>query len=131
MIKVIVAGRRKAGMTRDEMHQHVLMVHAKLVQTCPGFWQHCHRYVQNHVIGQVDFESGKLIAGDCPEYDVLSEFWFDSIETAMKAWSSADYFRILKPDELKITDAEVKYLMLFTTEHLIGGSNPAMSGSPI
>jgi uncharacterized protein (TIGR02118 family) len=131
MIKVMVAGRRKAGMTRDEMHRHALMVHAKLVQTCPGFWQHCHRYVQNHIIGQVDFETGTLMNPDENEYDVLSEFWFDSIETAMKAWSSDDYFRILKPDEQKITDPGVKYLMLFTTEHLIGGSNPTMSGSPI
>ncbi len=117
-------------MTRDEMHQHALIVHAKLVQTCPGFWQHCHRYVQNHIIGQVDFETGTMMQGDA-EYDVLSEFWFDSIETAMKAWRSDDYFRILKPDEQKISDPGVKYLMLFTMEHLIGGSNPTMSGSAI
>jgi len=131
MIKVIVAGRRKAGMTRDQMHHHALAVHAKLVQTCPGFWQHCHRYVQNHIIGQIDFETGKMLPVDATEYDVLSEFWFDDIETAMKAWGSADYFRILQPDEKNITDPGVKFLMLFMTEHLIGGSNPTMSRSAI
>lgn len=131
MIKVIVAGRRKEGMTRDAMHLHALAVHAKLVQTCPGFWQHCHRYVQNHIFAQVDFKTGKIMENGASDYDVLSEFWFDDVETALKAWGSDDYMRILKPDEDNITDAGVEFLMFFMTEHLIGGSNPAMSGSAL
>lgn len=129
MIKVIVAGRRKPGMTRDEIHQHALMVHAKLVETCPGFWQHCHRYVQNHIIGQIDFETGQMMPVGEAAYDVLSEFWFDSVETAMKAWGSDDYNRILKPDEQNISDPDAPYLMLFMTEHVIGGSNPLFARS--
>jgi hypothetical protein len=128
MIKVIVAGRRKPGMSLDEIRQHALCVHAKLVETCPGFWQHCHRYVQNHIIGQVDFETGEMMPIGEANYDILSEFWFDSVETAMKAWGSDDYKRVLKPDEQNISDPDAPYLMLFMTEHVIGGSNPLMSG---
>lgn len=128
MIKVMVAGKRKEGMTRDEHHFHALTVHAKLVETCPGFWQHCHRYVQNHIIGQVNFNTGQMMPNGESDYDVLSEFWFDSIDVAMKAWGSDDYFRILRPDEENISNPDAPYLMIFMTEHVIGGSNPLMSG---
>lgn len=129
MIKVLVAGKRKPGITREEMHHHALAVHAHLVKTCPGFWQYCHRYVQNHVIAQIDFETGEMMPDGESEYDVLAEFWFDDIETAMKAWGSDDYKRMLRPDEAKIADLDAKFLMLFCNEHVIGGSNPAMRGA--
>lgn len=128
MIKILVAGKRKPGISRHEMHNHALNIHARLVQTCPGFWTYCHRYVQNHVIGQVDFETSAILPEGDTDYDVLAEFWFDDIETAMKAWASEDYKNILRPDEAKIADLDAKFLMLACNEHVIGGSNPAMRG---
>lgn len=129
MIKVIVAGKRKAGMTRAQHHQHALEVHAELVKSCPSFWKYCHCYVQNHIVGQVNFETGEMFEADQGDYDVMSEFWFDSEADARKFWSSEEYHRILKPDEEKISDAGAPYLMLFVNEHLIAGASPLMHRS--
>ncbi len=131
MIKVIVAGKRKAGMTRQQHHQHAIEVHAELVKSCPAFWQYCRCYVQNHITGQVDFETGEMLDDASSQYDVLSEFWFDSLADAKKWWSSDDYFRILKPDEEKISEPGAPYLMLFMDEHLIAGASPLMGADAI
>ncbi|AWW35534.1 MULTISPECIES: EthD domain-containing protein [Streptomyces] len=129
MIKVLVAGKRKPGLSRHQMQHHALSVHADLVKSAPGFWQHCHRYVQNHVIGGFGLADGQLVTTDATDFDVVAEFWFDSTDSAMKAWTSDDYLNLLRPDELKIADSDAPFLMLYGTEHVIGGSDPAMRGS--
>ncbi|MGY4785377.1 EthD domain-containing protein [Rhodococcus opacus] len=128
MIKVLVAGKRKPGISRHAMQHHALAVHADLVKTSPGFWQHCHRYVQNHIVGGFEMVDGRLVTTENTDFDVVAEFWFDDTQDAVKAWTSDDYVNILRPDELQIADVEAPYLMLVTTEHVIGGSNPAMRG---
>jgi uncharacterized protein (TIGR02118 family) len=124
MIKILVAGERIPGISVAEMQRHALEVHAKLVQDCPGFWRRCRRYVQNHVFAQLDFETLEPIPDAQTKYDIFGEFWFDSLEDAKAAWRSDDYLRMLKPDEDKITRADVKFLMLCANEHVIGGTEP-------
>ena len=126
MIKVIVLGNRKPGMDLDEFRDYCVNKHAPLVRSCPWFWQRCNRYVQNHVFGVVDFQTRKVVTGEKFRFDVCAEFWFDSVEQALAAFSCEDHQRLLRPDELEFGDVQGDAVMLLTTEHLLGGSHPIL-----
>lgn len=124
MIKVMVAARRRPDMSREEFHLHALTTHANLVKVCPGFWKRCLHYTQNHIIGQFDPRTQAMTEGGATDYDVISEFWFDSEESALAAWTNEDFLRIVRPDGAKIVDPDAPYLIFHALEHPIGGHGP-------
>jgi uncharacterized protein (TIGR02118 family) len=98
MIKSMTLIKRKPGLSREEFIQHYEEVHAPLaLKHFPTFA----RYARNYVITLPDAEE--------PDFDCITEIWFDDIEGAMAATEAlGDYKteigRIFLDDEEKFMD---------------------------
>lgn len=106
-IRLFSLPRRRQGLSPQEYKRHWGGRHAQLVLDNAGFRKHANRYVQHHV----DCETIRAI-GDRVPYDGVAEFWFDSIEGAMTAWSGDGYMAELRADELKIACNPPSHRML-------------------
>jgi len=96
MIKTIALIHRKAGISREEFAQHYEEVHAPLaLKHLPMI----KRYIRNHVIDVPGMEG--------PDFDCVSEFWFDSIEDAMEVaeWAQSDDGQVIRDDEAMFMDS--------------------------
>jgi len=72
MIKVLTFIKRKPGITREEFLKYYEEVHAPLsLKHLPK----PARYVRNHIIAAVE--------GQEPEFDCVTEHWFETVEDAM------------------------------------------------
>lgn len=96
MLKLIIGGRRRAGMTHRDYSRYLIQNHGATVAHNPGFMS---RYLQNHVLDSV---YGTREAGwvPGPDFDSFSEINF--ADGAAFARSIADpYYRDeIQPDEL-------------------------------
>ena len=98
MIKSMTLIKRKPGLSREEFIQHYEEVHAPLaLKHFPTF----KRYVRNYVIALPGTEE--------PDFDCITEFWFEDIEGAMAVTEAlGDYKteigRIFLDDEEKFMD---------------------------
>ena len=95
MIKTIALIKRKEGITREEFVKHYKEVHAPLALE---YLPQIKRYIRNHII-----DTG--IEG--PNFDCISEFWFDSIEDAVQVaeFAQSDAGQIIRDDEQKFMDS--------------------------
>jgi len=101
MIKAITLLYRKEGLTREEFVRHYEEVHAPMaVQLLPMY----KKYVRNHVVGVPDMIDVPDIKG--PDFDCVSEFWFDSIEDAMALMDrvQSEAGQPIRDDEQKFMD---------------------------
>lgn len=95
MIKTIALLHRKEGVTREEFARHYEEVHAPLaIKILPMF----KKYVRNHV-ADVPGEEG-------PDFDCVSEFWFETVEDAMAVMEliQSEAGQPIRDDEQKFMD---------------------------
>ena len=93
MVKVIIAGRRRAGLTRAGLTRHLREIHGPMVVAAPADSGPMPTgYVQNHVRDGVYPASGV-------ERDFITEVWFPSPEVARASTMTPYYESVLKPDE--------------------------------
>lgn len=71
MIKVMMLVKRKPGMSREEFVRHYEEVHAPLSLKLLPYYA---KYVRNHFV--------RTIEGGEPEFDCITEFWFEDAKTA-------------------------------------------------
>ena len=96
MIKTIALITRKEGVTRKEFAQHYEEVHAPLALK---HLTTIKRYVRNHVIS--------TLVPSLLEFDCISEFWFESLEDAMRVqeFSQSEAGQVLRDDEARFMDS--------------------------
>ncbi len=97
MIKTIALIKRKPGISREEFVAHYEDVHAPLaLKHLPMI----KKYIRNHVVDIPDVEG--------PDFDCISEFWFDSLEEAMGVMEfvQSDEGKIFRDDEEKFMDRD-------------------------
>jgi len=71
MIKVMMLVKRKEGISHEEFVRHYEEVHAPLsLELLPRY----RKYVRNHIIGTIE--------GEEPDFDCITEIWFDNPEAA-------------------------------------------------
>ena len=100
MVKIIIAGRRRAGLTRAGLSRHLQEVHGPMVVTPPAdAGPMPSGYVQNHVRDGVR-------PADGPELDFVTEVWFPSPEMARASVSTPYYETTLRPDEPRFVDVD-------------------------
>ena len=99
MIKLIVAIKRRQGMSPEAFHDYWRTTHAELVQSIPAARRYIRRYVQAHTLPQA-YEQGEVA------FDGTAELWFDSVEDQQAFFSDPDYLRVVKPDESRFADME-------------------------
>ncbi len=97
MIKTVALLRRKEGVSREEFAKHYEEVHAPLaLKHLPMI----KRYIRNHVFDVPGMEG--------PDFDCMSEFWFDSVEDALAVveFMQSDAGKVIRNDEQKFMDTE-------------------------
>ncbi|MFO8010896.1 MAG: EthD domain-containing protein [Dehalococcoidia bacterium] len=96
MIKTIALLKRKPGISREEFARHYEEVHAPMAIKLLTVFR---KYVRNHVVEVPGVEG--------PDFDCVSEFWFDSVEDAMEVQEilQSDAARELREDEASFIDS--------------------------
>ncbi len=104
MVKLVIATRRRPGMTGDEFRRYVKDVHGALVLRDPDTVGVIRRYAQNHVF---DAAYGSEVYRRHPalsERDIITELWFDGPEQIGRARSTPMYRETIGPDEDNFAD---------------------------
>ncbi len=98
MVKGIALIKRRAGLSRDEFVEYYETNHAPLVlKHIPGI----RRYVRNHI---TTLPGGP--SGDEPDFDCISEFWFDDMEASSNGINvlASEAGDVIREDEEKFLD---------------------------
>ncbi|HWW73390.1 MAG TPA: EthD domain-containing protein [Duganella sp.] len=106
MIKLMIVGRRRGGMTLRQAHTYMRDVHGASVVRFIGELPHLapRRYIQNHVFDgcfRVPDGGADTFAG---ARDFVTQVWFDDAAQAAAALSAPFYLDVLQPDEDRFVD---------------------------
>ncbi len=104
MVKLIITGRRRPGMTRAGLSHHLRHVHGPMVTAPPpDAGPMPTGYVQNHVRDGA-YPPGGVQPG--VERDFVTEVWFDTPDAARASVATPYYRSVLQPDEPRFVDLE-------------------------
>jgi uncharacterized protein (TIGR02118 family) len=109
VIKLIVAIKRKQGMSPKDFHDHWGTQHATLVKACPASQRYIRKYVQCHTLDE-EYSAGE------PAFDGTAELWFESVADKERFFSDPDYLRQVRPDESQFSD--MSRTLFFLTQDL-------------
>jgi hypothetical protein len=109
MMKLMIVGRRRGGMTVAQLHRYMLDVHGAMVVRAIGEHPHLtpQRYVQNHVFDGSTRVPGALTAAPDPfsaSLDFVTQVWFNNPAQAKASVEAAFYKEHLQPDEDRFVD---------------------------
>jgi uncharacterized protein (TIGR02118 family) len=106
LIKLIVAIKRKQGLSAPDFHEHWGTKHATLVRSCSASRRYLRKYVQCHTLEE------EYLAGE-PAFDGTAELWFESVADKERFFSDPDYLAQVKPDEPRFS--EMTHTLFFLT----------------
>lgn len=109
MIKLIVAIKKKEGMSHEAFQQHWRTTHADLVRSSSASRKYIRKYIQCHTVPE-GYAQGEVA------YDGTAEIWFDSIEDKDKFFNDPDYLANIQPDESRFADM-TRTVFFVTREH--------------
>ncbi|MGD1002247.1 MAG: EthD domain-containing protein [Candidatus Brocadiia bacterium] len=112
MLKLIVAVKRRQGMSVEEFHNHWSTVHANLIKTTPVCRRYIRKYVQCHTVPE------EYVSGDAP-YDGTAEVWFDSVADKEAFFQHPEYLAKIRPDELLFADLEKTKFFVTREERIL------------
>ncbi len=119
--KLLIAGRRRAGMSLVDHHHHILEQHGKMVLSLiASNPDHApRRYAQNRVVDGTWRAGGP--AGDpfALSRDFVTQVWFDNPAQAIDALSHPLYKANLQPDEDHFVD-QATVVKLAVRERVLG-----------
>ncbi len=106
MIKVVYCITKKPGLTDEEFFHYWEKVHGPIGARIP----HLRRLVQSHRVN---------VAGDKyqPDYDGVSELWFDNVQALLAARQSAEWKASTEDEANFIDHKKVAYFV--SEEHVI------------
>ena len=127
MLKFIIAGRRRGGMTVAQLHRYMTDVHGAAVV---GFiashpYLTPQRYVQNHV-----FDGSFRVPGASADplslgRDFVTQVWFDSPAQAQASLQAPFRLEQLRPDEDRFVDQTSVVKMPVRVRDVMGADKPA------
>lgn len=111
MYKFIALIPRRQDVSREFFQNYYETQHAPLAL---GYFRGFHKYVRNHIVQE--------LSGSAPDFDVFSEFWYESIEELSKsgAFLESEYGPIIREDERQFMD-QPRIRALHAEEHLLFG----------
>lgn len=104
MIKLLLATRRRPGMTQAEFRHYVKDVHAPLVLQDPDAAELIRKYTQNHVLDAAYGAPGSVGYPVVSERDIITEIMFDGIEQMGQAQRTPMYVNVIRHDEDNFAD---------------------------
>jgi uncharacterized protein (TIGR02118 family) len=114
-LKLIAAGHRKEGLTREEAQTYWRDSHPQLAaRETPEFWSMIQRYVQNHPRSPEGVDLDTVT----DDYDMCADIGLESVEAMEAAFARPDYMAIVRPDELSFSSPE-DAVALVTRESVI------------
>lgn len=116
MIKLMIASRRRAGMSRQEYHRYYQKVHAaKILAGPPELLADMNRYVQNEVLdGVYGVPATKLLP--LADFDSVSEITFPDPAAASRSVEYPYYRTVIQPDEPNFADETSLVVMMVAEE---------------
>lgn len=105
MVHLLIAFKRKDGLSREAFSRHWRKVHAPLARRIPGL----HRYVQNHT---------PSVLSRSQAYDGATELWFHTLADLNCALTSTEYRDGLQSDAARFVDTDHS-VSLITDEYCI------------
>jgi uncharacterized protein (TIGR02118 family) len=112
MIKFTILLRRREGTSHQEFVSYHKDNHANLFASLPEVKENVRRYVQSHSLQLA------LPGLPPPEYDGITEIWFDELDSIGKVFGSERYLELVRPDEEKFLDMQ-GCSFLVSTEHTV------------
>jgi uncharacterized protein (TIGR02118 family) len=109
MIKLIVAVKRKSGMTPEDFRRHLSVNHAEVIKACPATARYLRKYVQSFPL-PIAFRS------EIQPFDAAAELYFDSVDDMTAYFSDPDYLATVRPDEKRFAEGS---MFLVTEERRI------------
>ena len=120
MVKLVFCCRRRPGTSREEFQRYWLTRHGPLVRSLRQALPQMRRYVQSHTLDTPANAAIRASRGSGPEYDGITEVWFDDL-ASMGGSASAEALaagRKLLEDEGRFIDFATSSVFL-TEEHEI------------
>lgn len=115
MVKLIVAVRRREGMSPEDFHAHWRTQHAKLVRESSATAKYVKKYVQCHTVPEA-YQEGEVA------YDGTAELWFDSTDDMKAFFSDPDYLADVNPDESRFADMDRTVFFVTQEETVVDGA---------
>lgn len=116
MIKLVLWGVRKAGITHADYHARNHIVHGDLVRKGPpDFRQPVLRYTQSYAI---DAGYGR---SDAQRYDSVSELWYESTDQLAQNFAHPYYQDTILPDGANFAEESLSNVHL-AAEEIVGES---------
>ena len=113
MIKFTILLRKRPELTREEFVEYHKNNHAPLFKSLPEVQQYVRKYVQCHT------QSVDLPGMPPPDYDGITELWFDDTEAIAKLFTAPAYMEIIRPDEEKFIDLHGCSFLVSTENQVI------------
>ncbi|MEM8498955.1 MAG: EthD domain-containing protein [Pseudomonadota bacterium] len=112
MYKFIALIPRRQDVSREFFQNYYETQHAPLAL---GYFRGFTKYLRNHIVEE--------LSGSAPDFDVFSEFWYESIEELRKsgAFLESELAPIIREDERQFMD-QPRIRALGTEEHLLFGT---------
>lgn len=96
MIKMIIAIKRREGMSREEFVHYRREIHRPLLMSIPEAHRYIRRFVVSYPIPAPDYSG--------PDYDSVVEAWFDSMEDMNALYFSENFLSKVDPDHKNFMD---------------------------
>ena len=96
MIKMIIAIKRREGMSHEEFVHYQSEIHRPLLMSIPEARQYIRRFVVSYPIPAPDYSG--------PDYDSVVEAWFDSMEDMNALYFSENFLSKVDPDHKNFMD---------------------------
>lgn len=111
MYKFIALIPRRQDVSREFFQHYYETQHAPLAL---GYFRGFNKYLRNHIVEE--------LSGSAPDFDVFSEFWYESVEELSKsgAFLESELAPIIREDERQFMD-QSRIRALSTEEHLLFG----------
>lgn len=131
MIKMVIVGRRRSGMTLAQLHSYLLNIHGPMVvahiKRDGGALPK--RYVQNHAFDGFYKSAATPISADpfSLNRDFVTQVWFDDVPQAMAALQQPFYLSTLQPDEDNFVE-QSSVVKLPVIDKLVSGTQESKAG---
>jgi uncharacterized protein (TIGR02118 family) len=96
MIKMIIALKRREGMSHEEFVHYQREIHRPLLASIPETRRYLRRFVVSYPIPAPDYPD--------PSYDSVVEAWFDSVEDMHAFYFSENFLHEVDPDHVNFID---------------------------
>ncbi|MCK7625191.1 EthD family reductase [Streptomyces sp. RS10V-4] len=112
MIKMVIALKRREGMTHDEFTHYQRNIHRPLLMSIPEAEQYIRRFVVSYPVPAPNYPE--------PDYDSVVEAWFDTMDDLNAFYFCENFLKNVDPDHENFIDVNAFGRIISEEEVVIG-----------